>query len=181
MPVLRGIGDIIGIARRIGISIRTADEEYRWRMDVLEGEGENALIRVCYMDRDAEFLLSGDRPVSGRINNREMPEDELESIFNLLMFPLYFFLRSQDEKVVEGSVDESIGRIEPIGEREILGMKARGFRVRISDLARRYLTDMKEAEYWLVKIGDYDVAVAIRGVFSQNNIVEVFLNSIELR
>jgi len=110
-----------------------------------------------------------------------VPEDELEYTFNLLMFPLDFFLRSQDERVAEGNVDESIGRVEPIGEREMLGMRVRGFRIRISDLARKYLTEMIEAEYWLAKIDGYDVMVSMRGVFPQNNVVEVFLNSAELR
>ena len=181
MPILKDIHDVIKIARKVGISIKTENEEYAWEMSVLEEKGENALIEVGYMDKKAEFLVSKDGPVSGKINNREIPRDELGSIFNLLMFPLDFFLRSQDEKIVEGAVDESIGTIEPIGERDILGMRSKGFRVKISDLARKYLTDMREAEYWLAKIGDYDVLVAVKGVFSQNNVVEVFLNNIELR
>jgi|YelNatPaOPRAMG01_1025707.scaffolds.fasta_scaffold09418_9 hypothetical protein len=181
MPILKDIHDVIKIARKVGISIKTENEEYAWEMSVLEEKGENALIEVGYMDKKAEFLVSKDGPVSGKINNREIPKDELGSIFNLLMFPLDFFLRSQDEKIVKGAVDESIGTIEPIGERDILGMRSKGFRVKISDLARKYLTDMKEAEYWLAKIGDYDVLVAVKGTFSQNNVVEVFLNNIEIR
>ncbi|RZN58892.1 MAG: hypothetical protein DSO07_09135 [Thermoproteota archaeon] len=181
MPILKDIHDVIKIARKVGISIKTENEEYAWEMSVLEEKGENALIEVGYMDKKAEFLVSKDGPVSGKINNREIPKDELGSIFNLLMFPLDFFLRSQDEKIVKGAVDESIGTIEPIGERDILGMRSKGFRVKISDLARKYLTDMKEAEYWLAKIGDYDVLVAVKGVFSENNVVEVFLNNIEMR
>jgi hypothetical protein len=181
MPILKDIQDVIKIARKVGISIKTENEEYSWEMSVLEEKGGNTLIEVGYMDRKAEFLVSKEGPVSGKINNREIPKDELGSIFNLLMFPLDFFLRSQDEKIVEGAVDESIGTIEPIGERDILGMRSKGFRVKISDLARKYLTDMKEAEYWLAKIGDYDVLVAVKGVFSENNVVEVFLNDIELR
>jgi hypothetical protein len=181
MPILKDIHDVIKIARKVGISIKTENEEYAWEMSVLEEKGENALIEVGYMDKKAEFLVSKDGPVSGKINNREIPKDELGSIFNLLMFPLDFFLRSQDEKIVKRAVDESIGTIEPIGERDILGMRSKGFRVKISDLARKYLTDMKEAEYWLAKIGDYDVLVAVKGTFSQNNVVEVFLNNIEIR
>jgi hypothetical protein len=181
MPILKDIHDVIKIARKVGISIKTENEEYSWEMSVLEEKGGNALIEVGYMDKKAEFLVSKDGPVSGKINNREIPKDELGSIFNLLMFPLDFFLRSQDEKIAEGAVDESIGTIELIGERDILGMRSKGFRVKISDLARKYLTDMREAEYWLAKIGDYDVLVAVKGVFSQNNVVEVFLNNIELR
>jgi hypothetical protein len=181
MPVLKNIHDVIRIARKVGISIKTENEEYSWEMSVLEEEEENALIEVGYMDKKADFLVSKDGPVSGKINNREILGDELGSIFSLLMFPLDFFLRSQDEKIAEGIVDESIGTIELIGEREMLGMRAKGFRVKISDLARKYLTDMKEAEYWLVKIRDYDVVAAIKGIFSQNNVVEVFLNNIEIR
>jgi len=181
MPVLRSITDIAKIFRKIGISIRAPNEEYDWKMEVLKEENGNVLVKVGYMNRSAEFLLSGDRPVEGRIDNWKVPEDELEYTFNLLMFPLDFFLRSQDERVAEGNVDESIGRVEPIGEREMLGMRVRGFRIRISDLARKYLTEMIEAEYWLAKIDGYDVMVSMRGVFPQNNVVEVFLNSAELR
>ena len=181
MPILKGISDVIRIAKKIGISIKTANEEYTWKMDVLEERDGNFLVRVGYMDRSADFIIAGNKPLSGRIDNMEMPKEELEPIFNLLMFPLDFFLRSQDERIVEGNVDESIGKVEPLGERKILGMMARGYRVKISDLAKRYLTDMDEAEYWLVKIGDYDVAVDIKGIFSKKNVVEVFLNSIEIR
>jgi len=181
MPVLRSITDVVRIFRKIGISMRAADEKYEWEMEVLKEENGNVLVKVGYMDRSAEFLLSGDKPVEGRINNWKVPEDELEYTFNLLMFPLDFFLRSQDERVAEGNVDESIGRIEPIGEREMLGMRVRGFRIRISDLARKYLTEMIEAEYWLAKIDGYDVMVSMRGIFSRDNVVEVFLNNLEIR
>ncbi|TDA42144.1 MAG: hypothetical protein DSO07_00910, partial [Thermoproteota archaeon] len=88
MPILKDIHDVIKIARKVGISIKTENEEYAWEMSVLEEKGGNALIEVGYMDKKAEFLVSKDGPVSGKINNREIPKDELGSIFNLLMFPL---------------------------------------------------------------------------------------------
>jgi len=185
--------DLISIAKEFQIEIKMPDREYKCNVLVLKEELVDSIpcwvIQIWNPDLAARATIHISKedgsPVSGKFALFDYKGEDLKAFYMQTTTPVRIFLQQQDNNIEEWkALGDRIGKIELIGEKEIrlgdITVKAMGYRVRTSDLARRILTPVAEGEYWMADIGGFSIVVRSITLFEDGTRVEVGISSIKL-
>ncbi|MGC9020003.1 MAG: hypothetical protein ACP5KE_02225 [Candidatus Methanodesulfokora sp.] len=190
----RSLLDLISIAKEFQIEIKMPDREYKCNVLVLKEEQVDStpcwVLQIWNPDLAARATIHISKedgsPIAGRFALFEYKGEDLMAFYMQTTTPIRIFLQQQDNNIEEWrALGERVGSIEIIGERDVclgdITVKAFGYRVRTSELARKMLTPVVEGEYWMADIGDFSIVIRSITLFDDGTRIEVGISGVKLR
>lgn len=184
--------DLISVAREFQIEIKMPDREYKCNVLVLGEELVDStpcwVLQIWSPDLAPRAIVHISKedgsPISGRFAIFDYKGEDLRAFYMQITTPIRIFLQQQDNNIEEWrALGERLGSIEIIGERDMgigdLKVKAVGYRVKTSELARRILTPVVEGEYWMADIGEFSVVIRSTTLFNDGTRVEVGISGVK--